>query len=48
MDQLKILFSNDLIIKPEEYSGGADIAHLVKDGDKEVASILYEIKNKTS
>ena len=47
-DTLKQLFSHDVITKPDEHSGGADIDHLIKDGNKTIGSILYEIKNKTS
>ena len=48
MEQLRTLFPNDQIVKPEEHSGGADIDQTVMDSGKDLGTILYEIKNKTA
>jgi exonuclease VII large subunit len=46
MDSLKSLFPTDIIVKPEEHSGGADIDMTIMEGNKEIGSILFEVKNK--
>ena len=48
IEQLKTLFPNDQILKPEEHSGGADIDQTVIDAGKNIGTVLYEIKNKTA
>ncbi len=44
--QLKSLFPNDMIEKPNHAKGEADVLHTIVDSGKSISRIYYEIKNR--